>query len=176
MLRKFVAKRIVVDAVLAALSLAIFVAESMLPPLFLPGAKLGLANIFSLFALLNFGFFDALAILLVRILLGSLFSGAFSTILYSIPAGLISLIISYALIIFIYPRVSIVSISVASAVIHNIVQVLVFVSLNRAAQMLGYMPLLALIGAGSGLLIGIIVFLLDAHLPKNIIAIKERTS
>ena len=65
-------KKIAVLGILAGLGLAAFLLESLIPIPFLPGAKLGFANIFSLTALLLYGLPEALAVVLVRTVLGSL--------------------------------------------------------------------------------------------------------
>ena len=65
--------------------------------------------------------------------------------------------------------VSLVSISVAGAVLHNIVQNIVFVALNGAPEMLFYMPYLALIGVASGAFVGLALHLLVRHLPIKLL-------
>ena len=81
-------KRIALCAALAAVALTIFVAESQIPPLVaIPGVKLGLANIVTLVAMVLLGRRDALAILAVRLVLGSVFAGGFSAFLFSVAGG-----------------------------------------------------------------------------------------
>ena len=66
---RFSSGRLAVLGVLAALSLAVHTLESVFPPLFgIPGAKLGLANLFSMLALVLYGPLDAALILLARTL------------------------------------------------------------------------------------------------------------
>ena len=66
-------KRLTRCALLTAIALAIFVLEAQIPiPFPVPGMKLGLSNIITLFALFSFGWKDALAIVVIRILLGNL--------------------------------------------------------------------------------------------------------
>ena len=72
-------RRIALIAALAAVALTIFVAESQIPPFLpIPGVKLGLANIVTLVAMVILNRRDALAILLVRLVLGAAFTGGFS--------------------------------------------------------------------------------------------------
>ncbi len=158
-------KKIVTLAFLSALSLTVFVIEAQLPPMFIPGAKLGLANIFSLFTLVLYGPIEAVALVLVRTLLGTLVTGTFGSVIYSLTAGIIAVAISGLLVRTALTRVSVIAVSVASAVVHNIVQNLVFVLISSSPQMLTYMPYLALIGAASGALVGAAVYLLVKHLP-----------
>ena len=84
------AKRATVLAVLSALGLVSFVVENMFPPLLLPGAKLGLGNAFSLFALFALGPVDGLIVAVVRSVLGSLIVGNMSTLVYSLAAGVVA--------------------------------------------------------------------------------------
>ena len=62
-------KRLTVVALFTAIALIIFVIEAQLPPLApIPGIKLGLANIVSLFALFWLGKKEAFTILILRII------------------------------------------------------------------------------------------------------------
>ena len=71
----FNAKRIATLSVLCAMGLIMFMVESLFPPLFLPGAKMGLSNIFSLLTLYLLGPVDALIVVVGRTVLGSMFGG-----------------------------------------------------------------------------------------------------
>ena len=75
-------------AVLTAVALTIFVLEAQLPPLvpMVPGIKLGLTNVVTVYALFALGPGPAAMILLARVVLGSLFAGG-STIFYSLAGG-----------------------------------------------------------------------------------------
>jgi hypothetical protein len=73
---------------LSAIALAIFVLEAQIPPVVpLPGVKLGLANVVTLTTMAVLGRRDAGLVLLVRVILGSLFAGSPSTILFSACGG-----------------------------------------------------------------------------------------
>ena len=90
---RFSTKAITTCAVLAALALALSYLESFFPPLLpLPGVKLGLANIVTVYALYALGASSALAILVVRCLLGSLFAGNASALLFSLLGGLAAML------------------------------------------------------------------------------------
>lgn len=69
-------KRITTNAVFTAIALTIFMVELQIPPMVpIPGVKLGLANIVTVFAVFKLGSKDAACILFARILLGGMFSG-----------------------------------------------------------------------------------------------------
>ena len=76
-------------ALLTAVALTIFLIEVQLPVLPIPGAKLGLANIVTVYAVMALGPGDALLILLSRVFLGAVFSGQMSAFFYSLGGGLL---------------------------------------------------------------------------------------
>ena len=107
---RFSTKAITTCAVLAALALALSYLESFFPPLLpLPGVKLGLANIVTVYALYALGASNALAILVVRCLLGSLFAGNASALLFSLLGGLAAMLVMIAL--HALPRLSVYGVS-----------------------------------------------------------------
>ena len=160
--------RIALVALLTAASLIVFVVENAFPPLILPEAKLGLANLFTLLALVILTPIDALFIFLIRAVLGNIITGNPSALLYSIPAGLIALAVSAILVRSCMDKLSIVSISVASAVIHNVVQNLVFCLTSGSTVVLSYTPYLAMLGVLSGVIVGLTAYFILRYLPKSI--------
>lgn len=165
---RFPAKKIAMLALFSALGLIVFIIENQFPPLFVPGAKMGLANIFSLAALILYGPIEALVVVAVRTVLGSLFAGNVSMLLYSLTGGVISLALSAILIYIAYPRVSVLAVSVAAAVLHNIVQNAVFVLVTGTSLMFSYMPYLALIGVLSGAIVGAVVTIIFKKVPESV--------
>ncbi len=166
----FSARRLAYLSVITAMGLITFMIESLFPPLFIPGAKMGLSNVFSMLALFTLGPVDALIVVLVRTTLGSVFMGNISTLLYSMSAGVVSVLVSALLVQFVYPRVSIVAISVVSAVMHNLTQNVVFCLVSNTPQMFSYMPWLALLGVVAGLVVGFAVWLILRSIPVKIFA------
>ena len=81
---KNAAKKIVVLAIFTALSLITFVIENQFPPLLLPGARMGLANIFSFAALIMYSPWEAFLIVAVRTGLGAIFAGNPSALMFKI--------------------------------------------------------------------------------------------
>lgn len=164
----FSARRIATLSVLTAMGLIMFMIESLFPPLFLPGAKMGLSNIFSLLALFILGPAEAIILVVVRTVLGSIFMGNMSTLLYSFTAGLVSVVISSLLVTFVYPRVSVIAVSVVAAVMHNLAQNLVFCLVSDTPEMFGYMPYLALLGVVAGLIVGFAVWFILRTVPPRV--------
>ena len=166
----FSAKKIAVMALFTALGLIVFIIENQFPPLFVPGAKMGLANIFSMSALILYGPAEAFVVVVVRTFLGSLFVGNISMLLYSFTGGVISLALSSVLMYAVYPRVSLMAVSIAAAVLHNIVQSAVYVFVTETALMLSFMPYMALIGILSGTIVGAVVEIIFKKVPANVFA------
>ena len=166
----FSARRIATLAVLCAMGLIMFMVESLFPPLFLPGAKMGLSNIFSLLTLFLLGPVDAFVLVVVRTVLGSLIVGNMSTLMYSLTAGVVSVIASSVLVELVYPKVSIVAISIVSAVLHNLTQNVVFCLVSNTPQMFSYMPWLALLGVLAGIIVGFAVWFILRMIPSRTFA------
>jgi heptaprenyl diphosphate synthase len=162
------AKKIALLAVFTALSLIMFLIESLFPSLLLPGAKMGLANIFSFAALILYGPFEAFVVVIARTLLGAMFAGNFSSLLFSFTGGIVSMAVSSVLVYAVYPRISIFSISIVAAICHNITQNLVYIILYQTPIMFKYMPYLALIGILSGTIVGGVTWLLFKKVPLSV--------
>ena len=164
----FTARRVATLSVLTAMGLITFMIESLFPPLILPGAKMGISNVFSLLTVIVMGPTEALILVLVRTTLGSMFTGNMSTLMYSMTAGVVSVAVSALLVEFVYPKVSIVAISVVSAVLHNLTQNLVFCLISDTPQMFAYMPWLALLGVLAGVIVGFAVWFILRTVPTKI--------
>ena len=152
-------KQLTTGAILAALALALSYVEGMFPlPVPLPGFKLGLANIVTLFALYTLGAPSALAILLVRVLLGAMFAGNASALIYSLLGGFAAMAVMIAL-----SRargLSVYGVSIGGAAAHNVGQVAAaMLTLGNAAPA-AYLPLLLAVAVFSGALTGLICSLL----------------
>lgn len=156
---RFSTKQLTLGAVLAALALALSYVENLfMLPLPLPGVKLGLANIVTLFALCTLGAPSALAILLVRVLLGAMFAGNASALIYSLLGGLAAL--GVMLLLARSPRLSVYGVSVGGAAAHNCGQVAAAMLMLGSTAPLAYLPVLLGVSLISGALTGFITALL----------------
>lgn len=165
---RYAAKKIATLAVFTALSLITFIIENALPPLIIPGAKMGLANIFSFAALILYSPLEGFAVVAVRSVLGAVFAGNVSSVMYSFTGGMVSMAVSSVLLYAVHPGISVTAVSVAAAVINNVTQNLVYVAVVGNAVMLSYMPYLALIGIVSGAIVGATVMLLFKKVPLSV--------
>ena len=163
-----ITRRIAITAMLTALSLITFLIENLFPPMFIPGAKLGLANAFSFTALVLFGPIDAFVVVAVRTLLGAIFAGNISAVMYSFTGGLVAMAVSSVLLYAVHPKISLIAVSVASAAAHNLTQNAVFVLVSNTPLAFSYAPYLLMLGALSGTLIGIVITLIFKRVPLSV--------
>ncbi len=157
-------KRLVLLAMLTAVAMILSYVESLLPSVGIPGVKMGLANIAVIFALFRFGWKEAAALSLVRVVLVSLLFGSVGAMLYSLAGAVLSLAVM-ALLRRI-DRFSTAGISVAGGVAHNAGQILMAMLILQTKQLLGYLPVLAVSGIAGGVLTGLAAALLIRRIPE----------
>ncbi|MCD7847101.1 MAG: Gx transporter family protein [Oscillospiraceae bacterium] len=156
-------KKIALCGVLAGLAFGLSYLEMLLPTPGIVGAKLGLANLAVLVALYLSSWREAAAVSGVRIVLSWLMFGSFTGMIYSLAGGILSLLVM-ALLKKI-DRFSPVGVSVAGGVGHNIGQILAALVL-LGTGVLGYLPVLIILGAVSGAIIGVVALVLINALRK----------
>ena len=141
-------------ALLTALALALSWLESLVPlPGAPPGVKLGLGNLAVMFALYRLGPRQAAGLSLTRALLAAAMFGSAYSLAYSLAGAAVSLAVMLALKR--TGRFSILGVSIAGGVGHNLGQILV------AAAVLGdaviwYLPVLLVSGVAAGAAIGVV--------------------
>lgn len=149
-------------ALLSAIALTIFWVEAQIPmPISVPGVKLGLANVVTVYAVFSLGAWEAGGILLVRVLLGSLFTGQMMSLLYSAVGGVLALLTALGL-KRILTGTQIWVASCFSAVAHNLGQI----AITRTPALLSYLPVLLVSGLLTGLFTGLAAQALLQHLHK----------
>ena len=138
--------------------------ETLFPVVGIPGVKLGLANLVVLVTLYLLRPRDALAISCLRILLVGLTFGSPASMLYSLAGGLVSL--GVMLLCRRMEKLSILGVSVAGGVSHNLAQLAVAAAVLRTPQIVWYLPILLLSGVLTGALIGVVAGLCLPKLSK----------
>ena len=148
-------KTLALCAVLLALALALSYAERFLPLQLLiplPGVKLGLANIVSLVALYGLGRKYAFGILLPRCILGAIFGGGISGLLFSLTGGLLAMgvmaLCQKSRIFSVY------GVSILGAAAHNVGQILAAMLLMQSVYIGAYLPYLLVVAVFTGFAIG----------------------
>ena len=148
------AGRITRLALLTAIALTIFLAEAQLPVLPIPGVKLGLANIVTVYAMFALGPGDALLVLSARVFLGAVFSGQPMTLIYSAAGGLLSWCVLCLLGRLLTDR-QIWLASPVAAIFHNIGQLLAAAAVLRSWSVLAWLPYLVIAAVLAGLFTGV---------------------
>lgn len=160
-------KKLALSAMFAALALIFSYIEFIIPfSVGIPGVKLGIANLVIIVALYAMDFKYALTINVVRILVaGLLFNGVFGTI-YSLAGATCSLVIMWGLKktgLF-----SMVGISMAGGVFHNLGQLLIAAFIVSNLKLFSYFPVLMFSGLISGILIGIVSYIVYQKVPTQL--------
>ncbi|MDO4581659.1 MAG: Gx transporter family protein [Bacillota bacterium] len=154
-MKRLATKKLTAVAMLTAAALLIYILEAQVPPpVAIPGVKLGLANIITLVAVFLLGRREALLILLLRVFLGSIFTGQAVSFLYSLAGGLCC----YGVICLLAPlwgEKRIWALSVCGALAHNTGQLAVAALLTTLGAVFWYLPVLMISGVISGAFTGL---------------------
>ena len=141
--------------VFTALALIFSYVETLIPIQFgIPGAKLGLANLVIVIVLYKTDWKEALLLSVVRIVLSGFIFGNLFSIIYSLAGGIMSLAVMAA--IRKDKGFSVIGVSMAGGVCHNIGQLIVAMIVVQTYQVGYYLPVLLIAGLATGTLIGVI--------------------
>lgn len=140
---------------LLALATALHTFEAQLPALPIPGAKVGLANVVSLLALYAFGLREALLIVVLRQVAGSLFVGTFLSpaFFFGLAGGILS-VLAMQTVRWIVPKATPVTTSLVGAAAHNTGQLVVAWWLTAQPAVFVYLPYLLWFAVPAGAFIG----------------------
>ena len=148
-------KKLALMALLTAIALTIFVVENQLPaPVPIPGVKLGLANIITLVTMLLLGKKEAGAVLLVRVLMGAMFAGSPSTLLFSAAGGLLAWLVM-CLTVGLFGEKQLWIVSALAGLAHNAGQLLTCALVVKTPGVFAYAPILAVSGVITGVFTGL---------------------
>ena len=158
-------KRLVTLAMLVSVAMILSYIESLLPPLAaIPGVKLGLSNVATLFALLTLGPLAAISVSLVRVFLSALLFGNAMALIFSLFGAALSLIV-----MILFSRLKIfspVGISILGAVAHNAGQIIAAMIVLKTSAIVYYLAPLVVSGTLAGVVIGILAGLLSKRLES----------
>ena len=147
--------KIATSALMIALAMILSFVESQIPSFFpIPGIKLGLANIAVIFALYRLSIKDAIVVSLIRVVVVSTLFGTSLTLAYSLSGAVLSLLIMVLLKK--SDRFSIVGVSVAGGISHNIGQIIMAIILMHNSVISYYLPFLIISGIVTGVVIGLV--------------------
>lgn len=152
-------RRWTVLALLITLGIVLYVVEFLfLPPLPVPGAKLGLANLVTLLIIALYSWRECLLNVIIRTVAGSLLTGTFLTpaFFFSLTGGIVSALVMLWLFSIWYGRLSLVGVSVTGAAAHNLIQLILAITLMKTWVFLFYLPFLLLAAIPTGLFNGLL--------------------
>ena len=168
---KLKTRKLTLLACLSAIALTIFMVEAQIPALVpIPGIKLGLANIVTVFAVFVLGPRDAACVLTVRIFLGAVFAGNFSTILYSAAGGACAILVTIVLRKFLTKKQLWVA-GALGAIAHSLGQMAMAVALTGTPGLVVYLPVMVAVSILTGTFTGLCAqFLVNRGNLWNIIS------
>ena len=141
-------------SLLIAFALVIYIVESALPPLIpgVAGARLGLSNIFVLYALYALGWQSAFWVILIKSLFGPILSGTPTGIFFSLVGSGLSLATMIFLKNLLNSKIGIVGVSVVGSLMHNVGQFIVAIIFTSTISISTYFPILASISVPCGII------------------------
>lgn len=148
-------KRLTLCAVLISAALVLSYMERFFPLQMvvpLPGIKLGLANVVTLTALYLLGARNAFVILTIRCVLGSVFGGSITGLLFSLTGGALSMVTMIAARRL--PFLSVYGVSILGAAAHNIGQICASMLLMQSVYIGAYLPYLLCVAIATGFATG----------------------
>lgn len=160
-------KKLTTLSISVALGLILSFVESQIPAFVaVPGVKIGLSNIVTVFLLYKFGWREAGAVSLVRVFLSSLLFGSAVSLIYSFSGFLFSFVI-----MLIMKKTAVFSelgVSVCGGIFHNVAQILMAMLIMENEKISLYLPALLISGTVAGAVVGIAAALLLRKLEKII--------
>lgn len=149
------AKKLATLGLLTGLALILFVIEAQIPPLLaIPGVKIGLANIVTMFTVFYLGAKDGVSVLTARVILGAVFAGNFSSIIFSAAGGACAILVAIGL-KRVLQKNQIWIAGCLGAIAHGIGQVAVAVPVTGMAAVVIYLPVLIVTGIITGTFTGL---------------------
>lgn len=155
-------------ALLTALALIIFIVELQFPDIIpIPGVKLGLANIITVYGVYKYSAKEVAMIVVSRVVLGSFFSGNISAMMYSM-SGAIMCLAGMLLIKRIVPINFIWLSSILGAILHNTGQMVTALLVTKTIAVASLYPFLIVSGCIAGAFTGMCAqFLIKRNISED---------
>ena len=164
-MKKLDTKKLVTLSALIAVAMILSYVESLVPAFVaVPGVKMGLSNIATVFAIYTLGWPYAIIVSVIRVLLSALLFGNFVSLIYSLSGAALALLVMKLLKKF--NLFSTVGVSVAGGVCHNAGQIIAAcIVMENAAISLYILPLI-ISGTIAGVVIGTVAGILVNRVKK----------
>lgn len=156
--RKNTARKVALAGILGAEALALAWLESLLPafPFLPPGAKPGISNIVTMFAVCSLNIADALFIVIIKAFFAGITRGI-TAFLMSLCGGLMSLAAMVLIFrVFKKNRLGLIGTGVCCALAHNLGQLVAAAVITDTVTIAGYAPALLIFGVCTGIVTGFV--------------------
>ncbi|MCM1514031.1 MAG: Gx transporter family protein [Anaeroplasma bactoclasticum] len=151
-------KRFAILSIMIGLSLVLSYVDSLIPIVVtIPGIKLGLANIATIYVLYRLGIKEAIIVSILRVFLSALLFGTVVTLSYSLVGATLSLLTM--IVLKHMGSFHAITISITGAVMHNIGQIGVAILIMSTKEIIYYLPILVITGVISGIGVGLLAIL-----------------
>ena len=148
-----ISRRVSSGAMLVALAMIFSYVESLIPiNLGVPGIKLGVANLVTVTGLYILAPMEVLLVVILRVLLVGFMFGNGMSILYSLAGAALSMTVMTLMLK--KTSFSLIGVSVAGGVSHNIGQLIIAMLIVQNASVFVYAPALLVAGIAAGVVIG----------------------
>lgn len=165
--KRLTTHQLVTLSALIAVAMILSYVESMIPAFVsVPGVKIGLSNIATVFALYALGWPYAICVSVVRVFLSALLFGNFVSLIYSISGAALALLAM--ILLKRLDRFSSIGISVVGGVCHNVGQIVAACIVMETAAIAVYIIPLIVSGTIAGIVIGLIAGNLVERIKKYI--------
>ena len=154
---------------LLSFSIGLSILESFIPLFngYIPGLKLGLANIIVLIVLYKYDTKDVFFVSILRVIVvGLMRTGLFSIIFFFSLSGALFSALSMAL--FKKTKLSMIGVSVIGSIFHSVGQILIAILFLKNNNMIYYLPWLLLFSIPTGLFVGYVSKKLLSELEDKI--------
>ena len=165
--KSFDTKKMVILSALVAVAMILSYIESLVPAFVaVPGVKVGLSNIATVFALYALGWPYAIIVSVIRVLLSSLLFGNAVSLIYSLSGAFLALIAMILLKKFNF--FSTIGVSVAGGVCHNAGQIIAACIVMENAAISLYIVPLIVSGTIAGIVIGTVAGIIVERVKKHL--------
>lgn len=152
-------KKLTTLSLLISVAMVLSYIESLIPAFVaVPGVKVGLSNIATVFALYILGAPGAVAVSVIRVFLSSLLFGNFAMMIYSLAGAALAL--TFMILIKATGLFSEVGVSVIGGIMHNAGQIIAAAFMMENSGIVSYLVPLAISGTIAGVAVGLISALL----------------
>jgi heptaprenyl diphosphate synthase len=166
-MKKMTVRKMSALALFLAMAVILSYVESFIPS-WVPGVKLGLANLIIILLLYEYSWYDALLIDIGRVFLASLIRGNIFTMpFYMSLAGALMSFLVMALAHYFLKRLTVYGVSILGAYFHSLAQVFVASLFVESWSVFFYFPFISLLSMATGLLTA---FVAEKILRSGVIA------